>query len=236
MSEETDMIDSTKENIDWIKPIKGHEDYLITNNGMIWSRKTKIWLKMTTNDEKSHLQAQLDNDYRSFVHRLVYQTFIGPIPKGYVVHHIDHNPINNLYTNLKAMTLAEHIRLHHEGKPSPMKGKTMSQQAKQKMSKDKKGKISPKKGKKFGPHSQEHKKKIGLKSKGRKQSEETKEKIRQARLGTKRSEETKKKLSEKGKEFYLLHPQRKNQNSKRMKQNPVQKDLLTGRFISINDQ
>lgn len=67
---------------------------------------------------------------------------------------------------------------------------------------------------------------------GRKQSEETKEKIRQARLGTKRSEETKKKLSEITKKNYQLHPQRREQNSKRLKQHPVQKDLLTGRFLS----
>lgn len=203
MSEEIDMIDSTKENINWIKPIEGHEDYLITPNGMVWSRKMNIWMK-PGKENGGHLQIKLDDNYQPYIHRLVYSTFVGQIPQGFVIHHIDQDPSNNLYTNLKAMTEAEHLSLHH-------------------------------KGKKKGPHSQEHKKKIGLKSKGRKQSEETKEKIRQARLGTKRSEETKKKLSEKGKKYYLLHPQRKNQNSKRMKQNPVQKDLLTGRFISIKD-
>lgn len=203
MSEEIDMIDSTKENINWIKPIEGHEDYLITNNGMVWSRKTNRWMKSGKTHE-GHLQIHLDDNYH-LVHRLVFETFYRRLLPNEVVHHLNQEKNCNLVTNLVAWDDFRHRQFHH-------------------------------KGKKKGPHSQEHKKKIGLKSKGRKHSEETKEKIRQARLGTKRSEETKKKLSEKGKEFYLLHPQRKNQNRKRMKQNPVQKDLLTGRFISINDQ
>ena len=39
------MIDSTKQSIEWIKPIKGNEQYWITNTGAIWSTISNIWLK-----------------------------------------------------------------------------------------------------------------------------------------------------------------------------------------------
>lgn len=133
-----DMIDSTKENIEWIKPIKGHEEYLITNTGMVWSRKSQIWLKPWEGDKEGHLRIYLGGK-TPLIHRLVYQAFVGLIPKGYVVHHIDYNPINNLYTNLKVMTRAEHIRLHH-------KGQKCSQITKQKIGKANKGKVAWNKG------------------------------------------------------------------------------------------
>lgn len=36
------------------------------------------------------------------------------IDSGWVVHHVDHNPLNNEIENLVAMTRAEHSRLHHD--------------------------------------------------------------------------------------------------------------------------
>ena len=165
-----DMIDSTKESIEWIKPIKGHEQYWITNNGMVWSRKRNIWKKLKIVDDR-HLTVNLDND-QPLVHRLVYQHFVGSIPEGYVIHHVDECSTNNLYTNLKAMTQAEHMQIHH-------KGKKRSQQSKQKMSK-------AKKGKKHGPMSQEHKRKISESQKGKKRapmSQEWKRKISEGKKG-----------------------------------------------------
>lgn len=48
------------------------------------------------------------------VHRLVAQTFIGDIPKGYVVHHIDMNKKNPYYKNLLICSRTEHMRIHTE--------------------------------------------------------------------------------------------------------------------------
>lgn len=49
------------------------------------------------------------------IYRLVYQLFVGPIPKGYVVHHKDHNKLNDKLDNLVLMTKSDHMRLHQTG-------------------------------------------------------------------------------------------------------------------------
>ena len=42
-----------------------------------------------------------------FVHRLVYETFVGEIPPGYQINHIDENESNNVLWNLNIMTPKE---------------------------------------------------------------------------------------------------------------------------------
>ena len=49
-----------------------------------------------------------------YAHRLVYEYFVGEIPKGYVIHHLDCNRLNNNVTNLKMMTASEHQKLHRQ--------------------------------------------------------------------------------------------------------------------------
>lgn len=36
-----------------------------------------------------------------YIHRLVAQAFIGPVPQGKIIDHIDRNPTNNYYKNLR---------------------------------------------------------------------------------------------------------------------------------------
>lgn len=80
--------------------------------------------------------------------------------KGFVVHHIDENPLNNALTNLKYLTTEEHSSLHR-------KDKHLSEKTKVKIGSARKGKH----------HSEKTKAKIGAISKGRKLSEEQKAKI-----------------------------------------------------------
>ena len=47
--------------------------------------------------------------------RLIYQRYVGPIPKGWVVHHIDGNRQRNCLSNMQIMPNAEHTRLHKLG-------------------------------------------------------------------------------------------------------------------------
>jgi len=44
------------------------------------------------------------------VHRLVYETFVGPIPLGKEINHIDGNKINNRLDNLETVTRQENIK------------------------------------------------------------------------------------------------------------------------------
>ena len=49
---------------------------------------------------------------RETLHRYLYRTKIGKIPKGYLVHHKNHNPLDNSLDNLGLMTRGEHQRMH----------------------------------------------------------------------------------------------------------------------------
>ena len=48
------------------------------------------------------------------IHRLMYENFIGKIPKGFVIHHIDFTT-NNTLENFQMMTNGEHLSKHHTG-------------------------------------------------------------------------------------------------------------------------
>ena len=47
--------------------------------------------------------------YRS---RVIWAAANGPIPRGYVIHHINENPLDDRLENLQMLTNAEHMRLH----------------------------------------------------------------------------------------------------------------------------
>jgi hypothetical protein len=48
------------------------------------------------------------------LHRLIYERYIGPIPKGYDVHHIDGNKQRNCLSNLELISHRAHVALHHK--------------------------------------------------------------------------------------------------------------------------
>lgn len=105
------------------KSIKGYEDlYEISNygrvkslarlrkskNGSLYKSKEKILKPQTLT--KGYLGVRLYKDNKGEtlkIHRLVYETFIGQIPKGYDVNHIDEDKTNNCVWNLNLMTKEE---------------------------------------------------------------------------------------------------------------------------------
>jgi hypothetical protein len=46
------------------------------------------------------------------IHRLVWETQKGKIPKGYDIHHIDGNKLNNHIDNLQCLPHTEHLSMH----------------------------------------------------------------------------------------------------------------------------
>lgn len=69
-----------------------------------------------------------------FLHRLIWEKHNGEIPKGYQIHHIDGNKLNNDISNLQLISAEEHTRLHMSGTNNPNYGKELSLETKVNMS------------------------------------------------------------------------------------------------------
>lgn len=91
---------------DW-RPLSFTSNYLINDSGEVIRKKTLRKLK-----------GELRNGYRRYTldgkrysaHILVYQTFIGEIPEGYVIDHIDGDKLNNNISNLRAVTQSKNVK------------------------------------------------------------------------------------------------------------------------------
>lgn len=100
------------------KDIKGYEGlYQVSNLGRVRSlgnnknRKEKI-LKHVLNDRGYPTVGLCKNGKakRCYVHRLVYEAFIGEIPEGMQINHKDENKENNVLSNIDTlMTCKENI-------------------------------------------------------------------------------------------------------------------------------
>lgn len=102
------------------KDIKGFENiYRVSNYGRLSSNKRGGWRVLSTiNSKGDYLSVVLrgkDNAKSAKMHRLVYEAFIGDIPKGrkFHVHHIDGNKQNNHVDNLILKTSLEHVKEHY---------------------------------------------------------------------------------------------------------------------------
>ena len=126
------------------------------------------------------------------IHEIQVHTHYG-WKKGMDIHHLDENKLNNALSNLVFLSRKEHMKIHANGRISPMKGKILSDEAKKKISEATKGENNSMYGK---HHSSETKKKMSEKLKGRTFSEEWKKKLSEAAKGKTFSEETKRKMSE----------------------------------------
>ena len=98
-----------------IKQIKGYPRYYISNLGEVFIQKPdgSLQRKEGRPNLQGYLRIKLWNrgHHRNFnIHRLVVEHFIGKIPKGYVVDHIDGNKSHNYVTNLEIVSVAENTR------------------------------------------------------------------------------------------------------------------------------
>lgn len=117
--------------------IDGFDDYLITSDGKVFStrRKKPIQLKpqRASQSKKKYLQVRLFNEHTYsktkvdkkgnpkqvgklfYIHRLVYENFIGEIAEGLTIDHIDENTNNNSVNNLQVITQRQNVlRYYHK--------------------------------------------------------------------------------------------------------------------------
>lgn len=90
------------------------EMYYVSEYGEIYSNYSKKLLKHNIDIDGYH-RVDIHQRHKK-VHQLVYQTWIGPIPKNKQINHIDDNKNNNHYTNLYAGTQKENIQDKHKNK------------------------------------------------------------------------------------------------------------------------
>lgn len=104
---------TVKPNKEICKPIPGYPNYEVSNWGRIFIVKngTRVEkLPKPCSGREQYLSIQLWNQGQKkkiCVHNLVAKVFLGEIPEGYVVDHINNNPSDNYVTNLQIVTVAE---------------------------------------------------------------------------------------------------------------------------------
>lgn len=109
------------------RPVPGWPDYSVSNLGRVVSHKRR---------EDRELVGGLVNGYRRVivtapgerkyvaVHRLVVLAFVGPVPDGLEVRHLDGDPLNNDLSNLAVGTHAENMQDRLAHGRHPMANKT----------------------------------------------------------------------------------------------------------------
>lgn len=105
-----------------MRPIKNHDGYFITDNGKVFSEwinkgvhglvkgDKKRELKNQINNKHGHLKISLGRKNQLLVHRLVYETFAGDIPKGFYVRHLNDVPNDNRIENLAVGTQIDNMQ------------------------------------------------------------------------------------------------------------------------------
>ena len=132
--------------------LEGFSNYVINDSGdndkTVWSKIKNCWLTPTNNG--GHLRFSLTNDNgvktKKYIHQLLAEAFIPNLDGYSVVHHKDHNPINNSLDNLEWVNPQKHAKIHHQGNTYFL-GKHHTEEYKQKMSDVMKGEHNPMFGK-----------------------------------------------------------------------------------------
>ena len=91
------------------------KDRIITKcNGVKQPWKGKYLIRQTNYKGRDYFQAVIRMEHKEkYIHQLVWEYYNDrPIPEGYVIHHIDGNPKNNIIENLQLMTKPEHDKYH----------------------------------------------------------------------------------------------------------------------------
>lgn len=87
--------------------------FQIDDTGRLYNTKTQRWLKGGINKGYHFYSIYFQKkQYAFYTHRLVAQYFV-PNPNNFtIVHHIDGNKLNNIYTNLQWVNEEEHSQMH----------------------------------------------------------------------------------------------------------------------------
>lgn len=112
--------------MEW-KSIDGFEGlYYLRSDGLLYSYPRKYCeggYSYGKEVGKGYLKFGLSKEGQTTnkrAHILVYETFVGEVPKGYDVHHINHNPKDNRVENLELIEKHKHAKMHFNENPNKM--------------------------------------------------------------------------------------------------------------------
>lgn len=82
--------------------------YFVTIDGLIYNKKKIILRDRISKLGYDRKSLYINGKYKNiFTHRMVYETYIGPIKEGYEINHIDGNKLNNRLSNLECVTKSQ---------------------------------------------------------------------------------------------------------------------------------
>jgi hypothetical protein len=90
--------------------------YLVSSDGRVWSLRTHRLLRHGINRPGyCYVNLRIDGRQKpSAIHRLVAEAFLGGVPDGEVVDHINGNKEDNRATNLRVLSRSANIRVFHD--------------------------------------------------------------------------------------------------------------------------
>jgi len=114
-----------------MKEINNYPNYKVGEDGTVisykFAKQKVLKPQMVTQSKKKYLAVGLYNENNkrtkygktpamNYVHRLVWEAFVGEIPSHLEVEHLDQNPHNCHLSNLKLVTRKENIENHNRSK------------------------------------------------------------------------------------------------------------------------
>lgn len=86
-------------------------NYWINQDGRVVNEKTRKILVPSERNGYLRLNFSYEKkNYKRSLHRILYETFIGQIPEGMLVDHIDGNRLNNSLSNLRLVTQSDNMK------------------------------------------------------------------------------------------------------------------------------
>jgi hypothetical protein len=95
--------------------IKGYPGYYISKRGTLFTSLKRVGVKGKGHGRKGTTTV-ISNTWRKrfYIHRLVYEAWIGNIPNGYDIDHINGIKTDNRVSNLRAVPRSENLKHNYE--------------------------------------------------------------------------------------------------------------------------